>query len=143
MGLDATVYRNRKNLPAHLQERVTSDPESGEIYFRDAADIRLFDSSQINAWHEHIGNIAFIAHIRKEIAKAFGHQENLLSRKVVYSGSHAGDCIPLSEIDELSREIDELERNTMSSRSPELTTFIEQMRKLVAAAIREENGIVF
>ena len=143
MGLDATVYRNRKNLPAHLRERVTSDPESGEIYFRDAADLGLFDSSCFDAWHERIGNIALVAFIREEIVKAFGHHETLLSRKVVYSGSHAGDCIPFSDVDSLSREIDELERNTMSSRSPELTTFIEQMRKLVAAAIREENGIVF
>jgi hypothetical protein len=143
MGLDATVYRNRKNLPAHLQERVIRDPESGEIYFRDADDEKLFDSSQFKAWHERIGNIALVAFIREEIAKAFGHQESSLSRKVVYSGSHAGDCIPFSEIDKLNREVDELERMTRSSRSPELTGFIEQLRKLIAAAIREENGIVF
>jgi hypothetical protein len=143
MGLDATVYRNRKNLPAHLQERVTSDTESGEIYFRDAADIGIFESSHLKAWHEYIGNIALVTFIREEVAKAFGNREGLLSRKVVYSGSHAGDFIPFSDVDSLDREIDELERDTMSSRSPELTTFIEQMRKLVAAAIREENSIVF
>jgi hypothetical protein len=49
MGLDATVYRNRKNLPAHLRERIAMDPESGEICFCDAADDRLFDSSRLKA----------------------------------------------------------------------------------------------
>lgn len=143
MGLDATVYRNRKNLPTHLRERVTSDPESAEIHFRDAAEVRLFDSSQLEAWHERIGNIALVAFIREEIAKAFGQQESLLSRTVVYSGSHAGDCIAFSKINQLSHEIDELERMTVSSRSAELTAFIEQMRKLIAAENREGNGIVF
>ncbi len=143
MGLDATVYRNRKNLPAHLRDKVTSDAESGAINVRDAADDRLFNSSQLEACHERIGNIAFVAFIREEIAKAFGHQESLLSRKVVYSGSHAGDFIAFSEIDQLKHEIDELDKITSSSRSAELVTFIEQMRKLILAAIREENGIVF
>jgi len=143
MGLDASVYRNRKNLPAYLRERVACDPESGEIHFRDAADDRLFDSSRLKAWHEYIGNTALVAFIRKEIANAFGHQESLLSKKVVYSGSHAGDHIPLFEIDQLSSEIDKLERTTIPERSTELTTFIRQMRKLIAAAIQEENGIVF
>lgn len=143
MGLDATVYRDRKNLPAHLRERVAVDPQSGEIYFRDAADDKLFDSSQLEAWHEYLGNISLVAFIREEIAKAFGNQESLLSRKVVYSGSHAGDYIPFSEVDQLNREVDELEKMTVPGRSAELTVFIEQMRKLIAAAIREENGIVF
>jgi len=143
MGLDATVYRNHKNLAPHLCERVKSDPGTGELYFPDEADERLFGSSQLEACHERIGNIALIALIREEIAKAFGHQKSLLSRKVVYSGSHAGDSISFSEIDKLNVEIDELEKSTMSSRSSELTAFIEQMRKLIAAAIREGNGIVF
>ncbi len=143
MGLDATVYRNRKSLPAQLRDKVTSDAESGAMNVRDAADDRLFNSSQLEACHERLGNIALVAFIRGEIAKALGHQESLLSRKVVYSGSHAGDWIPFSEIDQLSREIDDLEKMTISSRSAELTTFIEQMRKLIGAAIREVNGIFF
>jgi hypothetical protein len=143
MGLDATVYRNRRNLPVHLREKLTSDTESGEVYFREAVDDRLFGTAQLIAWQERIGNIALVAFIREEIAKAFGHQESLLSRKVVYSGSHAGDCIPFREMDQLNREIDELEKLTISSRSPELASFIGQMRKIIAAAIREENSIVF
>lgn len=143
MGLDATVYRNLKNLPANLREKLTVDPESSAICVRDAEDDKLFDSSQLEACHERIGNIALVASIREEIAKAFGHQEGLLSRKVVYSGSHAGDCIPFSEIEQLNREIDELGSLTRSLRSAQLSTFIEQMRELIAAAIREGNGIVF
>jgi len=84
-----------------------------------------------------------VAFIREEVAKAFGNQESLLSKKVVYSGSHAGDHIPFSQIADLGREVDELENRTNASRSPELATFIAQMRNLIAAANREGNGIVF
>jgi len=42
MGLDAAVYRNLKDLPEYLRERVTVDPESGEISFRDISDYQLF-----------------------------------------------------------------------------------------------------
>lgn len=144
MGLDATVYRNPRNLPEYLRERVTVvEPESGEIDFRDAADDRVFGSSKLKAWHEYIGNIAMVAFLREEIAKAFGNQESLLSKKVVYSGSHAGDYIPFSEIDLLSREIDDLEKITTISLAPELANFITQMRDLIAAANREGNRIIF
>jgi len=143
MGLGATVYRNLKNLQAHLRERVIVDPESGEIDLRDAADYGIFPASKLEAWHERIGNIALVGFIREEVAKAFGNQESLLSKKVVYSGSHAGDHIPFSQIALLSREIDELEKITSVSQSPELASFIAQMRNLIAAANREGNGIVF
>jgi hypothetical protein len=132
-----------KNLPAHLREKVTTDPGSGALYFRNAADYRLHPLSELEACDEHIGNIALVAFIREEIAKAFGHQDSLLSRKVVYNGTHAGDSIPFSEIDQLSHEIDELEKMTTPSQSAELVKFIEQMRNLTVAAIREGNGIVF
>jgi hypothetical protein len=143
MGLDATVYRNLKKLPAYIRERVAADPESGEVSWRDFADYSIFGSSKVKAWHEYIGNIAMIAFIREEVARAFGNHESLLSKKVVYSGSHAGDHIPYSQIAELNREINELENRTSASRSPELTNFIAQMRNLIAAANREGNGMVF
>jgi hypothetical protein len=143
MSLDAFVYRNCKNLPAHLREKVATDPGSGALYFRNAADYKLYPLSELEACDEHIGNIALVAFIREEIAQAFGHQDSLLSTKVVYNGTHAGDSIPFFEIDQLSREIDELEKMTTSSQSAELAKFIEQMRNLIVAAIREGNGIVF
>src|SRR5215467_10668947 len=112
MGLDAAVYRNLKDLPEYLRERVTVDPESGEISFRDISDYQLFGLPKLKAWLERIGNIAMVAFIREEVAKAFGNQESLLSKKVVYSGSHAGDHIPFSQIADLGREVDELENRT-------------------------------
>ena len=108
MGLDATVFRNPKNLPERLRERVTvTSPDSGEIDFRNAADDQTFGSSKLEVWHERIGNIGTVAFLREEIARAFGNQESLLSKKVVYSGSHTGDHIPFSQIDLLSREIEQ------------------------------------
>ncbi len=143
MGLDTTVYRNLANLPAYLRERVTVEPGSGEVYLRDAREYGLFDLPKTKAWHEYLGNIALVAFIRNEIAKAFGNQDSLLSKKVVYNGIHGGDHIPFSQINLLSDEISELEKITRDSRSPELSNFIAQMRNLIAAANREGNGIVF
>lgn len=143
MGLDATVYRSLANLPAYLRERVTVEPGSGEVYLRDLAEYGLFDLSKTKAWHEYLGNIALVALIRNEIAKAFGNQDSLLAKKVVYNGLHGGDHIPFSQINLLSDEVDALEQITSTSRSPELASFIAQMRNLIAAANREGNGIVF
>lgn len=143
MGLDATVYRNLKNLPAYIRERVTVDPDSGEISLLDCAGYSVFDLSKAKAWHEHLGNIALVAFIREEIADHFGNRECLLSKKVVYNGIHGGDHIPFSQVGLLSQEVDELEKITSGSRSPELANFIAQMRNLIAAANRERNGIVF
>lgn len=91
MGLHATVYRNVKNLPEYMRERVVIvNPESGEIDLRDISDYRTFGTSKLKAWYEYIGNIAMVAFIREEIAKTFGNEESLLSKRVVYNGVHAG-----------------------------------------------------
>lgn len=91
MGWHATVYRNVKNLPEYMRERVVIvNPESGEIDLRDISDYRTFGTSKLKAWYEYIGNIAMVAFIREEIAKTFGNEESLLSKRVVYNGVHAG-----------------------------------------------------
>jgi hypothetical protein len=143
MGLHATVYRNLKNLPAHLRERViVLEPDSGELDWRDHEDERIFGSDKLEACSEYIGNIAFAALIREEIAQAFGHQESLLSTRVVYSGSHAGDWIAFSDLGKLKEEVDALDRQA-APKSPALAHFIAQMRSLIAGANREGTGICF
>jgi hypothetical protein len=143
MGLDATVYRNLDSLPLHLRERVVRYPGSGELDWRDFADDKILDSANLQACHERIGNIAAVAFIEEEIATLFGNRESWLSTRVVYSGSHTGDFIPFSEIDQLEQEVNQLEALSTASRGPELSDFIAQMRNLVAAAKRERNAIVF
>jgi hypothetical protein len=101
------------------------------------ADDKTFDSTKLQAWHERIGNIATVAFLEEE------NQESLLSTKVVYSGSHAGDFIPFSETPQLEQEVNQLEARSAETRSPELTTFSGQMRRLIAAASREHNAMVF
>ena len=107
------------------------------------ADDKTFDSTKLQAWHERIGNIATVAFLEEEIATLFGNQESLLSTKVVYSGSHTGDFIPFSETHQLEQEVNQLEARSAETRSLELTTFIGQMRRLIVAASREHNAIVF
>ena len=47
MGLNATVYRNPKNLTDYLRERVIVDSASGAIDLRDPADERIFGKSKL------------------------------------------------------------------------------------------------
>lgn len=144
MGLDAHVCRNPRNLPVYLQNwPLVREEGSGELSFANPNDWNEEIHQAFIACHHHIGNIALVRFLREEIAAAFGNETSLLFTKVVYNGIHGGDFIPLSAITDLSAELDELERLTQGSRPPELDCFLVQMRELVAAALREENGIVF
>jgi hypothetical protein len=143
LGLDAHVYRNRKHLPPGLRElHLNYIPESGELFFEDdAVTDRNWDV--IFAIHRRIGNIDLVAHLREEIVQVFGHAESLLSRKVVYSGSHAGDWIPRSENDQLERELEFLSVHPKVGQSKFLPQFIKTMRELLEVARREDNPINF
>ena len=143
MSLDATVYRNMANLPAHLRERVIVTNNAGELDWRDLADESVFGSNKLEACHERIGNIGLVAILREEIASAFGHKSSLLSTRVVYNGIHAGDFIAAGEIENLSQEIEALDRATQTKRSEHLVCFLAQMRSLITAASREGTGICF
>jgi hypothetical protein len=143
MGLDARVYLNPKHLPADLLAlSPVAHPESGEFTFGDDETTDR-NHARTLAIRRRIGNIAFVAEIRHEVTLAFGHGNSLVSTKVVYSGSHAGDWIAYPEIGRLADEIEFLERKTRGRRSESLDEFISKMRELIAAAQREENAIVF
>ncbi|HLZ13618.1 MAG TPA: hypothetical protein VKP58_13610 [Candidatus Acidoferrum sp.] len=143
MALDAVVYRNPRNLPAHLKERVIRNNESTELLWRDDADGKTFGGNNLKAWHEHLGNIAMVAFLRKQVAELFTNRETILLVKILYNGVHAGDWISPVEIARLEGEVEELDSLTKDRQLQETSQFIVKMRNLISAAKREESGIVF
>ena len=161
MGLDACVFcdcfekgRLRNPPPAGFATRV--DPDGGLNPGRDNYSIE-----EILAWdewrrsfacehpnqellHHRLGNISLIGSLRLELQGEVAHFPILLG-KVVYSGSHAGDYLPVEVIEDLQRELEELARfNCRSKNSDEfMSRFRLQMLELVAASLSVMKPIVF
>jgi hypothetical protein len=140
MGLDAVVYRNREHLQlgndgAHA--KVIRD--TGEVYFEDAKLGRKYDHVRKSVAHR-LGNIALIGSLREEVSQLIG-PESFLERKVLYSGTHSGDVIPLEELDQLSPELNHIRETGRSS--PRLKELVNALEQLVQAANYERNPIVF
>ena len=92
--------------------------------------------------HHRLGNISTISQLRSEILAVAQNRVPILLEKVVYEGAHAGDYLPLTEIDPLEVELDLL-AEAAEGRFQLLGRFIEEMRELAAAAKAEKNPIYF
>ena len=142
MGLDATVYRSKKNLPFDADQLGASlDDATGEVYFTDSALDRKY-STLCKAVHRRLGNIAEISALRDEAAQVL-EPTSLMLTKVLYSGTHGGDTIPAREIDKLQRELSTLREYAESSGTEVFREFLGKMEELVAAAKAQHNPIVF
>lgn len=140
MGLDAVVYRNRKNLQLGPDEEFAHlVPETGETYFEND-EISRKHRERFQAAHRRLGNIAEIAFLRNEILQ-LGAGAGKLYSKVLYSGSHSGDFIAVNELPLLLEEIASLRKR--GKHSEEMEGFLNQMEALVRAAINEPNPVVF
>ena len=62
-------------------------------------------------------------------------------KKVLYSGTHSGDTIPVESLSVLAAELASI--SNAGPRSPELLEFIRSMEELIRAAKDEGNPIVF
>ena len=140
MGLSAVVYRNRARLQLRRdEERAKMIPETGEVYFDDDKLARKYDD-QLKAAAHRLGNIALISSLRSEASQLIG-PESFLERKVLYSGVHSGDAIPLRELDELSAELNRISETGRSS--PLMQEFVSALHQLIQAAKDQGNPIVF
>lgn len=142
MGLDATVYRSLAHVPAEIPRAALEiDPDTGEVYPREPEDpsVRHLPRGFFIARTERLGNISLIIHLRENIEAEFGHRTPIVLQRVVYSGSHSGDTLPLSLVESLAEEIALLQ----TSRKPYVVQFAAAMAGLVAAAKAEGNPIVF
>jgi hypothetical protein len=87
-----------------------------------------------------LGNVALISTLSDEVSQLIG-PETLLERKVLYSGVHSGDAIPLQDLGELSAELSRI--NETGRSSPPMQEFVSALRQLIQAAQDEGNPIVF
>ena len=140
MSLSAVVYRSKKHLQLGNDEGVAQFiPERGEVYFENDELSRKY-RQQLQAAHTRLGNITEIAGLRDEIAR-LSVPSNILRDKILYSGSHSGDFIPLDELSLLLDEIRIVRRTGKASK--EMRSFLDRIEELVRTATNETNPIVF
>ena len=140
MGLDAVVYRNKRHLKLGSDEELARCvPETGEVYFDDDKLSRKYHHKR-EAVAQRLGNVAQISALREEAARLFG-PESMLLGKVLYSGTHSGDAIPLESVPLLSTELESI--TDANEQSPEMRHFIRSLQELIRAANDEKNPIVF
>lgn len=143
MGLDAFVFRSKKNLPFDADALGAEfDPATGEYFFSDRELDRKYPLDVRRAVEKRIGNIAAVSELRQEARRVLSEASVVLS-KVLYSGSHCGDAIDSQFLPSLERELTLLDRFAHERRLADMKEFVTAMRELVVAAKVEGNPIVF
>ena len=84
-----------------------------------------------------IGNSSLVAFLRNEIS-GLGCDAPVLQEKVLYSGTHAGDELSLTEVESLRREL-----RAAPPGSPELEQFRGDLLALCEIAVCHGRPIVF
>jgi len=146
MGLDAVVYRSKVNLPFDPDAvGAVLDESTGEYYVSDLdlepAFEQKFPWETRIAADKRIGNIALVGFLRDQASRVLDDRSIVLSR-VLYSGVHCGDSIPIDQTFALRDELLQLGRSAKQLDS-DLKLFVTDMLELVEAARREGNPIVF
>ena len=140
MGLNAVVYRKREHLQLGPdEEHATLIPETGEVYFEDPKLDKKYLHKR-EAMAHRLGNATAVSILSDELSKLIG-PESFLERKVLYSGTHSGDFIPIRELDELSAELNHIRETGRSS--PLMQELVNALEQLIQAAKDEGNPIVF
>ena len=153
MGLDAFVFcdcyekgRLRESPPAGVTLCVQPDGSLG----REQDGGTLESDLAWDEWREQracehgggillrhrLGNISLVGLLRAELQRE-AERFSILVTKVVYSGSHAGDHLPVEQIPALQRELELLREFRCTSRKSDgfMTEFREQMSELAATAL--------
>ena len=143
MGLEAVVYVHRDKLPPTVMDELPCiDEQTGEVYFEDPEIAKKHPKNTFTAIRKSLGNVAMIGALRGEISRAADNNSILLS-KVLYSGSHSGDIIGVSDLDKLESEIKNVRNNTSKERSSVLERFLKDLTELIMAARAQQLPIVF
>jgi|SRR5580693_1088004 hypothetical protein len=140
VGLNAVVNRNKKHLKLGSDENAGRlIPATGEVCFENNEVSRKY-RNQIHAAECRIGSTAEISALREEVARLIA-PESVILRKILFSGAHSGDAVPLDSIATLSAEIGSL--SSAVGQSAQLRQFVDSLKELVRAAKNEGNPIVF
>jgi hypothetical protein len=114
-------------------------PETGEVYFENSELSRKY-RNKCHAGEHRLGNLTEIAELREEITRLIGH-ESLVVQKILCSGTHSGDTIPIESLSSLSSEMTLISSD--GQQSPELRRFVRSIEELIEVAKLEGNPIVF
>ena len=159
MGLDASVYcdcfeRGRLRTPPRPEWGVHVDEEGG----RSPTTKDLDEQIAFDAWnyrdacehengvllHQRLGNISLIGLFR-QLLNAHVDRLPVIVKKIIYSGSHAGDSLSLEIVEQLGAEIEALGQIHERDRKNEqfLRDFEQQLRELVECSRKVGKPIVF
>ena len=159
MGLDAHVYcdcfeRGRLRTPplakwdVYLDEHGGCAPRTKEMDELIAFDTWRYQEACEHAdgylLHHRLGNIALIALFR-ELVNPHADRFPLIVHKIIYSGSHCGDCLDTTDVEKLDTELTALSKIHAPRKNDEqfLRDFEQQLRELVAASRSVGKPIVF
>lgn len=145
MGLRAVVYTNSKNLDFEISSGFLEvDSETGEIFVseKNSSHFPLPEEKTI-AISYRVGNIDTVNFLKQKISNLIrDFSFSIIIEKILYSGTHSGDKLDISELDDLKKEIIYLKR-ILNSKDSSLEDFTENMLNLIKVAKKEENPIVF
>ena len=79
------------------------DPVTGWVDFDDPNLHRLY-RDQVVALHHRLGNATRIAELRQEVAAIANSPVPFVNARILYSETHCGDYIEISQLDALERE---------------------------------------
>lgn len=137
MGLSAVVFKSAARLKQeYSREFEITDEETGQATA--VGDEDFLSLKQSSAAHARIGNLSDVAYIMDIVESALG-EKSFIGARVLYSGSHSGDCIPLNQLQPLRDELNRLKQ--IDHR--EIVRFVHGMEALIEAAEQEKNPIVF
>jgi hypothetical protein len=143
MGLDAVVYKHKLHLPADPEiQGLRVDPDTGELSCSDDM-MKEYPQDFFQAKSKRLGNVSNISTLREEIEVAAGTIPSLLRSRVLYSATHSGDVIALSELDQLESELQMVRLKSGEQSSSFLQCFLQDLTELIASARAERNPIVF
>jgi hypothetical protein len=143
MGLDAAVFKSKKHLPFDPEALGASfDPDTGEYFFEDDAMEEKYPPEVWVAVAKWLGNITSIGHLREELAEVL-EDDSVVMSKVIYSGTHTGDFLPMNALPDLEWELSVIDEYLEERSSPLVAQFVGDMRELMSAAQLEGNPIVF
>jgi hypothetical protein len=129
------VYRSTEHLPFDsTRPGITIDPVPGVVDFDDP-ELHRLHSDQVVAWHHRLGNTTTITELRKEVAAITGSPVPFVNAKILYSETHSGDYIEVSQLDTLAREWAVLSAG-MKPGTRWAPAFVRQLRELIAVAWR-------
>lgn len=158
MGLNASVFCN-----CYETGRTTRPPQPDLVYLDEMGEVSLRDHPEANQsafdeWRARacphgppgerlslrLGNVSLIEYLATLLAGS-REQFPMLLAKVLYSGTHAGDCIQVSDLNALAVELRMLHQVHVGDGTQEklVRDFERQMMELVTAANAVQKPIVF